>query len=97
MRILALTALAAVALATPAQAQKSVQSYGEDAVLMYFFNQADKNKDAVVSEDEFDDFFEVMFNAGDTDNNDRLTLDEAIKQKERERDALFRTLSGKPR
>jgi hypothetical protein len=80
-----------------AQAQGTVESFAEDAVLLYFFNRADLNKDGVVSEDEFEYFFEDIFDAADTDHNERLSVAEVMQQKERERAAMVRVLTGKGR
>lgn len=79
------------------QARAQGELFAEDAVMLYFFNQADRNKDGVVSEDEFEDFFENMFEAADSDRNERLTVAEMMQQKERERAAMVRVLGGQAR
>lgn len=82
-----MAAVAGMLLAGPAHAQ----TIGEDMALLYYFGRLDANKDGQVSNTEYS----ALFMAADTDRNGQVSLPEMMQQKEREKEVMFRTLTGK--
>lgn len=76
-----LAAFSAPALASGATARDGLKGEG---VARHIFMKMDANGDGVVSEDEHEDFAENMFDAADTDHDDRMTIEEFMAYKNKE-------------
>lgn len=96
MKRIALAAVMAGMLVVPAaQAQTQLPPYaqaiGEDMMIMYIFGRLDTNKDGQVSAAELS----ALHTAADADGSGQVSLKEMIQHKEREKDRMFQTLTGK--
>ena len=91
MKKMALIAVAAGLLASPAQAQISLESMGEEMAILYFFSRLDADRNGNISAQEF----AALHTAADTDKNGQVTLMEMMQQKEREKEVMARTVGLK--